>query len=424
MSYSEQELISALQDLADRLGKTPSASDLRADDETPSRDPYRRVFGSWNDALTTAGLPPNQAYERDPDDLRDELVRLTRDIGRVPSEQDMDDEGRYAATTYRDHWGDWETALSELGLHWERDRPRNSPTDRELIEHLRDVANYHGPGRTARLSKRDLPDGGPAYSTYHTRFGSWRATLAAAGLPFPSRGYSHDDIMAAIRAVGDAVDKQPGDPAPTVAEFAVHSDISKAPVLREFDTWNEAVAAAGYDTNPDGRPAGSADYSTGYLLGELRRVADDLGRGPTHEEFQARSEINYKTILRRFESWPRAVRLVGYQPAHQSPTTPEPDRSVVDRAPGESTEPRIDELTVEASDQSYPIAIGDLLYDDRSNIGYEIVGIDCENTALAPDWAVHGQLIEADETHHRRFWPDELIDGLGDWILYFSGEER
>jgi len=77
MSYSRDQLIEAIQDLADRLGHPPSANDLREDDDTPSRDPFIRVFDSWNEALDAAGLDRRQDYQFDEDTLLEELDHIS-----------------------------------------------------------------------------------------------------------------------------------------------------------------------------------------------------------------------------------------------------------------------------------------------------------------------------------------------------------
>ena len=54
---TEQQLITAIHDLAEDIGKTPSSRDMRKKGKyTPS--PYRRVFGTWKKALLNAGYEP------------------------------------------------------------------------------------------------------------------------------------------------------------------------------------------------------------------------------------------------------------------------------------------------------------------------------------------------------------------------------
>jgi len=420
MSYSQNELIEAVQDLAERLGHAPSVNDLREDDDTPSRDPFERVFGSWNKALDAAGLDRRQDYQIDEENLLEALVRLARDLGRVPSETDMDEQGQFSSAPYRSHWPDWQSALHAAGM--ERDRPRDRPSDRELVDHLRAVANYDHKGRTARLSKRDLPDDGYAYATYLRRFGSWQDALAAAGLPFPKHGYSRERIIDEIKAVAETVGKSPGGSgsAPTFDEFLEHGDISISPVRREFDTWNNAVAEAGYMPNEGGRPEGLNEYSSGELLQALRDVADELNEPPTYGEFDDRGEINPKTLAARFGSWSRALRLVGKQPQEKRDSASA--RDTVSSPAGTINDPVIEEIVVDQDGVPTRIQLGDLILDDRTNFAYSILGIACEPAAAKPQWKIVGELLEYEGPFFRTFWGDELRDRLNDHLFVISGE--
>ncbi len=57
-TYSNSELLSALRNLAQELGHTPTASDIRRFG-MPGRTTYVKRFGNWSDACRAAGLDPN-----------------------------------------------------------------------------------------------------------------------------------------------------------------------------------------------------------------------------------------------------------------------------------------------------------------------------------------------------------------------------
>lgn len=58
--YTRAELLEELQSVATDLGRTPTAAEFR-ESGACSIGPYRRVFGSWNGALTAAGLQPRES---------------------------------------------------------------------------------------------------------------------------------------------------------------------------------------------------------------------------------------------------------------------------------------------------------------------------------------------------------------------------
>jgi len=54
---TEEQLITAIHDLAEDIGKTPSSRDMKREGKYTSC-PYRRVFGTWKKALLNAGYEP------------------------------------------------------------------------------------------------------------------------------------------------------------------------------------------------------------------------------------------------------------------------------------------------------------------------------------------------------------------------------
>lgn len=56
--YTDEELLENLVNLAERLGRTPSQTEVR----NPDSCTYRYRFGSYNNAVVAAGLEPNRQY--------------------------------------------------------------------------------------------------------------------------------------------------------------------------------------------------------------------------------------------------------------------------------------------------------------------------------------------------------------------------
>jgi hypothetical protein len=480
MPYTEDELIEMLQELAGTVDGRPTVSDLQAHEDSPSYPTYTRRFGSWDGALEAAGLrpstldadalvemlhelaaetgetptvemvndaaetphvwtfqdrfgsfsaaleaagfEPNTGTKRSDADLLDELARLTRELGRAPSELDMDEAGAYGATTYRERWGDWNRALEEVAID-PPTRPRDSPTDRELITELRDLANYRKSGVTARPSKRQMNADGPhSYRIYRERFGSWAAALVQAGLD-PRQHITAEDVLEEIHAVAAAVGIPDGGQAPTVDDWTNHAELSLHTVLRHFERWNAAVAAAGYTPNP-GREAYAKTYTDMELVEAVRRVADELRAVPTVAAFEAESDIPSTTIERRLGSFNRALQLAGLRPRRQSPGGVPRGSSTaveVDRSPGSADDPRIDAIAVDVGAVVQPIAVGDILLDHSSPVGgYHIIDISAAAVALEPSWEVETTPADIETPHTRTFYGDELRSQLGDSLNVLS----
>jgi hypothetical protein len=267
-------------------------------------------------------------------------------------------------------------------------------------------------------------EGPHSYRVYADRFGSWAAALVEAGLD-PTQHMTSEAILDEIRALGERVGCSQGGSAPTIAELTEHGAMSLHVVLHEFETWNEAVAAAGFVPN-EGRPAYSTDVTETALLDDLRRVTATLDRTPTANEYAAHGEYGTTTYERRYGSWHRALALAGVQPRRQSPGqwargTPSSERA--EPAPGTPTHPQIDRITIEADGVPYSLGVGDLLIDWHSPLRtFEIHVIEVVAEALAPVWRVSTQPTTLTEPLTRTFSGEDLRAGFAEQTLVLRSE--
>lgn len=179
MQYSDAELLDALERLAERLGHTPRERDVTAHPDVPSHKTYVNRFGSWRNALETAGIsldPRNTGYDRDT--LLTHLRDLAENLGRTPILADLEAADGPRGATYESHFGTWTAALSAAGLEPGR-RSRRYGRD-ELLSILQELAEElgHAPSMAELWQREDLP----TPSTYRYRFGRWNAALEDAGL--------------------------------------------------------------------------------------------------------------------------------------------------------------------------------------------------------------------------------------------------
>lgn len=114
---TDEELLGALTDLAEELGRTPKAGEMQSEGpHHPST--YHRRFGSWNEALERAGLKINQRRV-DSDSAEDELTEALRELAdgdTAPTTAEMEERGRYSAVTYYNHFGSWNEAVDAAGF--------------------------------------------------------------------------------------------------------------------------------------------------------------------------------------------------------------------------------------------------------------------------------------------------------------------
>ena len=114
-SVPEETLLDALKEFADELGRVPTRDDLY--DDGPYSDVlYWRRFGSVSNALKKAGLTPSKRYGIPKDELREELQRVAHELGRTPTKVEVNSLSEFSVSTYSYRWGSWKDAVTDVGL--------------------------------------------------------------------------------------------------------------------------------------------------------------------------------------------------------------------------------------------------------------------------------------------------------------------
>ena len=107
------DIIKELRRVATDLGKTSlSISDFREHSRV-SLSKVRGTFGTWNAAVTEAGLDPippvTTKSARNPgpteEQLLQEIIRVTKEVGKIPTHTTVRRFGAFSETPYRNRWG-------------------------------------------------------------------------------------------------------------------------------------------------------------------------------------------------------------------------------------------------------------------------------------------------------------------------------
>lgn len=109
----KQTIIAELRRVADALQSRHVRQRQFAENSRISVSTVRYTFGSWNDAVKAAGLEPipseglpelkRQAL---PDEVYlQEIIRLTGELGKKPTDNQMNAKGKFSIKPYRDRWG-------------------------------------------------------------------------------------------------------------------------------------------------------------------------------------------------------------------------------------------------------------------------------------------------------------------------------
>ena len=176
--YSREELVNQLLTLTSDLGRVPTMADLDKDSAKPSSGPFVREFGSWRNALKEAGLRTSYTGRYTDDQLLKAIKNLYKELGRVPTSLEMERAQRYPSSgAFKRAFGSFNAAVRAAGLKAARARHY---TDQELLELLRILAQKMN--RIPRQNDMNAEIGFPGATVYCKRFGSWGNALACARL--------------------------------------------------------------------------------------------------------------------------------------------------------------------------------------------------------------------------------------------------
>lgn len=203
--FTKKELILIIHKLKEKLGKIPKIKDLEKDLNFPSLCPFRREFGTWNNALEYAGFPLNKKHVYTEKDLILILQKLNRKLKRTLKLSDCVPP-LPSSETFKNHFGSWNNALHQAKISTKY----KVYTKKELIDILHQLAQKEGKLPTSNLlnKDRDLP----MSKTFVFHFGSWDEAILAYQLSlteliqFKNRNYpaiclkcgkkyTHDEIV-------------------------------------------------------------------------------------------------------------------------------------------------------------------------------------------------------------------------------------
>lgn len=115
MNEKQRQAIEEIRRVASKLN---TESITRRDFEQNSQLSASTVehwFGNWAKAVEAAGLVPTQRdYEEqilDDADLLQEIIRLTRELGKQPTSRELAAHGQFSMKPYRARWGTWSNTL-------------------------------------------------------------------------------------------------------------------------------------------------------------------------------------------------------------------------------------------------------------------------------------------------------------------------
>jgi len=158
----------AVQQLAARLGRTPTMADAAA--AGVSRGASVRLFGSWSAGIAGADLPPAEQHDSVPrDDVLTAFNALAARVGRTPTDDEFTlDPNCPSLGPVTCHFGSWVGLVRAAGMIPLSEQPEWTQEDvipllQELVRRVGGDAHHRGCAgvrsplpRTRRLAVRDL----------------------------------------------------------------------------------------------------------------------------------------------------------------------------------------------------------------------------------------------------------------------------
>ena len=173
--YSKKECLDRLSELSSKLGRRPSCVEIDSTDGFPSTMVFRRHFKTLNNAYELLGFSIVKGHRYSKQDCIDELNRVMKEIGQVPTREDFIKHSNMSVGVIRRQFGNWNNLLKEIGM--ELSMPKW--TDDELRHFLLEF--YKTDGRVPIQEDFCGDNGKPHYSAYYVHFGSWTNALKSVG---------------------------------------------------------------------------------------------------------------------------------------------------------------------------------------------------------------------------------------------------
>ncbi|MDS0476890.1 hypothetical protein NDO75_18075 [Natrinema sp. 1APR25-10V2] len=170
----------------------------------------------------------------------------------------------------------------------------------------------------------------PTPGTYRRRFGSWNDALRAAGIE-PCTNPSKEELRTTLQDFADSLGETP------TAADARDADEVPSPVTyrRQFESWNNALKAAGL---PPNLSQAARNLSDDDLLELLYGFGETVGHPPTSNEVRDADQMpSPQTYHNRFGRWHTAIQKAGFHSsaAEEAPTW---ESTSDDRTRGEQTD--------------------------------------------------------------------------------------
>lgn len=174
---SDEELLDDLRSVAGRLHKDFVTKDEYDKIGRLCSTTLQKRFGSWSRAHELAGLRKIRHYDATAEDCIADLKRVAASLGTdCITTQDYKQHGQFSVPLISSRVGSWEDAITKAGLNLSP-LYHKTLTDEELFENLEQLWERLGKQPTREDFVKPLSR--YSYSVYPRRFGTYRKALEA-----------------------------------------------------------------------------------------------------------------------------------------------------------------------------------------------------------------------------------------------------
>lgn len=303
---TNDELLDTLKEFYNKNGRSPRKRDI------PGNTTICARFGSWNEALVSAGIPVNKRFHVSENELLDELISFHDKHGRSPSAKDTNEheELRDMNTYCRGlNCSTWNEVLRKAGLPLNNEISEYSSLDNErLIAVLKQEIKKRGiRDRNGYISRgKDLP----SLHTLITRFGNMKKVAEILDLNLRTRQYSDDELREEIRMVEEIVGH-----VPSSVEFDKYSSVDSK-TIRNRGRWNNTLKRLGF--TPVHHVSVPNDFTDEQLIEKYKTFSEEIGNvnGASTRELN-HSSVKPDVYIYRFGSINNLRVLAGFKPVER-----------------------------------------------------------------------------------------------------------
>lgn len=113
--YTHTEVLEELQRVTAQIGHSPSRNEWQELGEISAKT-VRAHFRSWNEGLRAARLETTPQQTATEEDVLEAIENLATKLGRPPTAQEMEQRGEWSVKVAQRRFGTWNTALREAGF--------------------------------------------------------------------------------------------------------------------------------------------------------------------------------------------------------------------------------------------------------------------------------------------------------------------